>query len=185
MRGTAALLLRVCLAGLLVRLAGCGSGDVTTGGVGSSVNAISVATNRASVDAVGNRSASRSSAPAADRKISPWPAAMARNKACPVAVKSSGVGAVVLTIIARCHASVVDRSKRRVFGPRGGWKIDAVLRCLNHLFSSKGNTVGNQSTRMPFLASLAAARGVFSPSFDKGPPNTSKRAPVAFMGHLF
>ena len=80
-----------------------------------------------------------------------------------------------------CHA-VVDRSKRRVFLSPGGRKFDAVLRCLNPTFSSKGNTVGSASSTMAFLASLVAARDVFGPLLDKGQPNTPKRAPVAFMG---
>jgi hypothetical protein len=59
-------------------------------------NDSNTAVSLASVDAVGNRSASRSSAPAADRNISPWPVATDRKSACPVAVMSSGVGWLII-----------------------------------------------------------------------------------------
>lgn len=67
-------------------------------------------------------------------------------------------------------------------GPHGGLESDVIVSSLNHTFPSPGNTPDNSSSTMAFLALLVAAGDVFSPLLNKGPPNTSKRAPEGIYG---
>lgn len=63
--------------------------------------------------------------------------------------------------------------------------MDVIGSSLNHTFPSKGNTVGNRSTRMPFLGRLYPYKRGVRPSAVWIQPNTSKRAPRGIYGASF